>query len=543
MGGSSQSTISGDKSENNHGVLDFWVVKINAAGSIQWQNTIGGNYMDALYSFEQTTDGKYILGGLSLSDISGDKSENCMGSDDFWIVKITDDYNSITGKLFVDTNNNGFQDSGEPSVINKLVSENYTGSFTFTEQNGKFSVFVLDSGTFSVSPATLNYYNIVPTSHDASFTGIQQTDSLNDFAYQPAGVFNDLCVTITPLSPFRAGFNGSYLITYENVGTTTLNPTVIFFADDDVSFVSAIPAANTATLDSVVWNFGPLSPFQQGSILVTVNVAIGTPIGTVISSGAHIEPLTGDANTICNQSYWEVLTTGSADPNDIIVNEDTLLTTQFPNPPFLEYIIRFQNTGNDTAFTVNILNPIDTSMLELNTIEFIAASHPVNLSWISWEKNMQFHFENILLPDSNVNETASHGFVRYRIKPKSSLILGDSISNNAAIYFDFNAPVITNTAITRVVLPTSIHETNSYNDNLLLYPNPANSKLTIETGALSSSDCRLIISDVAGRILFSESITTALTKHDIDISSLSQGIYFVQIQNGERISRSRFVKE
>ncbi|MBK7387847.1 MAG: hypothetical protein IPI23_01900 [Bacteroidetes bacterium] len=94
-----------------------------------------------------------------------------------------------------------------------------------------------------------------------------------------------------------------------------------------------------------------------------MNVNIGVPIGTLINSGVRIEPLAGDANMLCNQSYWAVYTIGSYDPNDIVVDEDTLLSTQFPNPPFLEYLIRFQNTGNDTAFTVKILNLIDTTNL------------------------------------------------------------------------------------------------------------------------------------------------------------------------------------
>jgi hypothetical protein len=132
-----------------------------------------------------------------------------------------------------------------------------------------------------------------------------------------------------------------------------------------------------------------------------------------------------------------VYTTGSFDPNDILVNEDTLTTTQLSNAPWLEYIIRFQNTGNDTAFTVKILNPIDTNKLNLSTFEFVNASHPVNLNWINYQRNMEFKFENILLVDSNTNEPLSHGFVRYRIQPKTNLSAGDSITNFAAIYFDF----------------------------------------------------------------------------------------------------------
>ncbi|MBK7853815.1 MAG: hypothetical protein IPJ79_01895 [Bacteroidetes bacterium] len=150
--------------------------------------------------------------------------------------------------------------------------------------------------------------------------------------------------------------------------------------------------------------------------------------------------------------------TGSVDPNDILVNEDTLTTTQLATQPYLDYTIRFQNTGNDTAFTVKIINPIDTNKLELGSIEFVNSSHPVQLKWVNYNKNMEFLFENILLPDSNINEPQSHGFVKYRIKPKTSLLAGDSIINKGYIYFDFNAPVETNTTVTKIILPTSINE-------------------------------------------------------------------------------------
>jgi hypothetical protein len=368
-------------------------------------------------------------------------------------------------------------------------------------------------------------------------------DSLNDFAFQPTGVFNDLCVSITPMAPFRSGLNAYYLITYENIGTTTLNPTVVLFPSTDVSFLSATPTPSSLTIDSMVWNFGPLEPFQSGNVFVQVNVTTGIPIGTSIISEVHIEPLSGDANPVCNQSLCEVFTIGSFDPNNIIVDEDTLMTTQIPNPPYLEYLIQFQNTGNDTAFTVNVLNPIDTSYLDLTTLDFVTASHPVTLTWIPWEKNMQFLFKNILLPDSNVNEGASHGFIRYRIKPKATLLAGDSISNYAAIYFDFNDPIITNTAVTHIVLSTSLHEVSAIYDHLLVYPNPANSTLTIVTDKLLSSESKLIVYDVTGRTLFSYLITATSTNHNIDISSLSRGIYFVQLEAAERISRGRFVKE
>ncbi|MEO5572206.1 MAG: hypothetical protein ABIT08_12530 [Bacteroidia bacterium] len=87
LGGFSDSNISGDKTENSNGGYDYWIVKTDSAGNIQWQNTIGGSGYDFLYSIQQTTDGGYILGGFSNSNISGDKTENSNGDKDYWIVK------------------------------------------------------------------------------------------------------------------------------------------------------------------------------------------------------------------------------------------------------------------------------------------------------------------------------------------------------------------------------------------------------------------------------------------------------------------------
>jgi len=88
LGGYSSSNISGEKTENSNGQLDIWIVKIDNSGNIQWQNTIGGSGDDFLISLQQTTDGGYILGAGSDSNISGDKTENSRGGLDYWIIKL-----------------------------------------------------------------------------------------------------------------------------------------------------------------------------------------------------------------------------------------------------------------------------------------------------------------------------------------------------------------------------------------------------------------------------------------------------------------------
>ncbi len=536
-GGYSYSNISGDKTENSNGNNDYWIVKTDSLGNIQWQNTVGGSGDDRLYSLQQTGDGDYILGGWSWSNISGDKTENSNGGWDYWIIKLTGKYNLISGKLFVDLNSNGVQDGGEPSLPGKKITEQGTGRFAFSQVDGSYSLVVLDSGSFTVSTPSVLWYNQNPASNSANFTSINQTDSLNDFAFQPIGTYDDVCVTITPLGAFRSGFNATYQISYGNYGTTTIAPTVYFYPDPNVTFQSATLTPSQITPDSVVWSLPALTPFQTGSIIVTVNVNLGLPIGTLINSSAHIEPYLTDANPSCNNSNWEVFVTGSFDPNDILVNEDTLTTTQISTSPWLEYIVRFQNTGNDTAFTVKILNPIDTNKLDISSIEFVNASHPVNINWINYQRNMEFKFDNILLPDSNTNEPLSHGFVRYRIQPKTNLNAGDSITNFAAIYFDFNEPVITNTATTIIVLPTGLTNSSPSPGKLLVFPNPAENSINISGIQLENGKAQLRLMDICGKLILEKTITE--TTVNLETNQLAKGVYLVQCSG----SRVTFVKQ
>ena len=119
IGGRSFSGISGDKTEAVVGSEDFWILKLDVLGNIIWQNTIGGITSDVLNTINQTNDGGYIIGGNSSSGISGDKSEASLGMDDYWVVKldslgIIQWQNTIGGsgdeylKVVIQTNDNGY---------------------------------------------------------------------------------------------------------------------------------------------------------------------------------------------------------------------------------------------------------------------------------------------------------------------------------------------------------------------------------------------------------------------------------------------------
>jgi hypothetical protein len=109
LGGGSGSGIGGDKTEDSRGIIDYWVVKIDANGVKQWDKRFGGTDEDFLLSLQQTADGGYILGGYSNSGIGGDKTEEVLGLQDYWVVKI--DANGIKqwDKRFGGTSNEGLR--------------------------------------------------------------------------------------------------------------------------------------------------------------------------------------------------------------------------------------------------------------------------------------------------------------------------------------------------------------------------------------------------------------------------------------------------
>lgn len=108
-----------NKSEKSRGNMDYWIVKLDKQGDIEWQRTYGGQYADVLRSMEQTTDNGYILAGYSNSPISGDKTVNNKGIGDFWIIKIND-----TGEIQWQ-NTYGAEGDDQPYVIHQTIDEGY----------------------------------------------------------------------------------------------------------------------------------------------------------------------------------------------------------------------------------------------------------------------------------------------------------------------------------------------------------------------------------------------------------------------------------
>ena len=176
----------------------------------------------------------------------------------------------------------------------------------------------------------------------------------------------------------------------------------------------------------------------------------------------------------------------------------------------------------------------------MQEIQTLASSSPCSFAM----KNhaAQWTFNNILLPDSTENEPASHGFVRYRVIPKNTLQAGDEITNTANIYFDYNAPVATNTTMNRVGTTTTatLNYSNPQN-NIVIYPNPSTGIFQISSNSKATSIDVINIMSLDGRVIYTADNVNLTSGLSIDLSSQPDGMYLVQVVQGGEINTGKII--
>ncbi len=202
----------------------------------------------------------------------------------------------------------------------------------------------------------------------------------------------------------------------------------------------------------------------------------------------------------------------------------------------LNYTIRFQNTGTDTAFTVVIIDTL-SEHLDPATMRPGISSHPYEVD-LDGSGILVFTFNNILLPDSNVNQDGSNGYVVFDISQFPDQPDGTVIFNDAGIYFDFNDPVITNTVyhtIGRDFIENnlSVAVVSHVSDlQLSAYPNPAVNNVTIAlTGETFYDKVVLSVIDRSGRIILNKLLNASGNQIQIDASDWDTGMYLIQIND------------
>jgi len=460
--------------------------------------------------------------------------------------------NTFQGSVFVDNNNNCIQDNGEQGVpyiylntsyyynLDTIYYNNwdcyYYDSWAMTDQTGHYAFYIPDvcpiSDTIFLNPYW-NFYPLgnLPISCPASGYYPFNSDSStynNNFAFGCQTGY-DLTGDIYGWR-FRPGFQGYIYPFFGNLQCDSISGTASLVFDNPgyITIDSVVPAPIGIYSDSIVWSYNNLSILNWWDYAVVyIHLDTSATVGDTIHTTLTLNPIAGDNNPANNIIHAQFVVSNSWDPNEKEVFPKTDTPEGFIKPSQeLTYFIHFQNTGSDTAYSIYVLDTIDSD-LDLATFRVLTSSH-----YMEYTLNgnlIQFSFPYIMLVDSTTNVAASQGFVSYQIKPKYALAEGTAITNTAYIYFDYNPAVVTNSTLNTISYFTAVAESEN-NSTIKVFPNPATTELFIQNDHAAKTD-NITICDMLGKEKVSVSGGSVLTK--ISIRDFAPGIYFLHCKNSK----------
>jgi hypothetical protein len=386
---------------------------------------------------------------------------------------------------------------------------------------------------------------------------------------------------------FRPGITSSLNLFAWNDGCVLTSGQLSVSYSGPITFINSSITPDSNISNTLTWNFTNWDyPINQLFSSLKFKVDTTANLGDLVCFDISITQITGDADTTNNIKTYCFNVVNSYDPNDKQVYPRGICAENYvlKEAP-LTYTIRFQNTGNASAINIFLLDTLSND-LDVNTLRVISKSHQPLITEVLEDSIIKFRFDNINLADSLSDEQGSKGYVTYEIYPNSGLVDGTVVENSAAIYFDFNTPIITNATMNTLisVLPTPTTTTmnenlgagfilnsqtyttagtyhqyfyssdgcdstvvlnlgstvsvtkNAQQSNISIYPNPTSTQISINT-KLTLSEIRII--DITGKVV----ITTKESTNTINVSDLSNGIYFIQLITDERTITKKFVKQ
>ena len=462
------------------------------------------------------TDGAFWLtaGYLEQVEIEGNQLSATNGLDD-WRARLSLGCMAVSAQV----NSDESCLPGDDGSISLCVSDG-AGPFTYQWSNGATT-----SDLVGVGPGT---YSVLVT--DAEGCAQEATTTVPGPSSDDQ---TDLATAVVSIGAYRPGMSVSVPLSAWNDGCQPADAEVTLVFSGPVQFQSATPPPDGIAGDSLWWSTWSLTynggVFQPMVHLITdVSATIGDQV-CLTSSVSSLEADLDGSNNTYTACYAVV---NSYDPNDKAVSplgEGPLGVV--PVDQRLTYTIRFQNTGTAEAMSVIVTDELDPA-LDVSTFELLSTSHAATVE-IRPGSELVFHFPSIHLPDSTSDEPGSHGYVVFSCAPVAGLPIGTQVENEARIYFDYNAPIITNTVLNTWGDPLSVVEHPV--DAIEVYPNPANDLISLSLKARSIGS-PLFIRDLQGRVLLTRRMERSV--EEIDIAHLAPGVYSISCGQG----RTAFIK-
>ncbi len=352
----------------------------------------------------------------------------------------------ITGSVFNDLNGDGARDGTEmglPFIPVRMVPEQ---TIHYADAEGELRITTVVDGPHELSVEPLFPWWSTTTS--AASLAVDLDDA--DFTIEGMDIgltpVMDTTIVVPSLvsGPTRCFNVVQQTLVALNQGTTVPDLLLSLTMDPLTTLIAAEPAADSSAGNIHYWHIDQLEAFQEGRILLDVQMPGVDSIGEELNAVFEVRDL-ADVDQVLSSQEWSSVLTCAYDPNDKQVEPvgfgpDHVIA---PDTEWLTYTVRFQNTGTDTAFAVVIRDALSPNVRP-TTLQILGASHDLTQVNMNVGGQASFHFDNILLPDSGTNEPASQGFVRFRVRPVENLPNGIVIPNAARIYFDQNPAIHTN---------------------------------------------------------------------------------------------------
>ncbi|MEN0006444.1 MAG: T9SS type A sorting domain-containing protein [Bacteroidota bacterium] len=507
----------------------LYLLKMNANGQTEWTRELETGDVASLLGVRRSTEGGYLLFGTpNIYETLDQRS-------DYFVMKLDElgyRYGNFIKLRVAAEQDSCFIIPGMGSIENQLIElSGATTQRVYTDTAGCYLANV-DTGTYRIQlPLNNDYW---APCEEAYIVEVHLRDSaVIDISLR--AVVDCPYLTIDVATPFlRRCFNNYYVVHYCNQGTIEAEDAHVQIQLDE-SMV--LESASLPYLDNggqlFTFSVGDIAPGACGSFRLDFNLSCTTMLGEEHCVTAQIYPDTLCTDAAIPRFFVENCqeNIGSWDPNDKHAFPEGVGERHVIAPgTTIDYRIRFQNTGTDTAFQVAILDTLSPH-IDLHSIQFGAASHPYQVGWSS-ERTLLFLFNNANLPDSTTNLAASMGFVTFEATVKEETPLESVIENSAAIYFDFNEPIFTNEVFHTVdVISNTVSAPSA--TPIQVYPNPTTQAITFELDR-SYPTIQVVLYDLQGRRVHNAHFSGRsfqLAKPE----RLNSGSYIFQLQAGSQI--------
>ncbi len=459
----------------------------------------------------------------------------------------------IQVNAFLDSNNDGIFNANEEYYTNNgyftyEVNNNSTIN-TVNTSTGEFLIpYVNDTNTYDITFSLDTDYNTCYNVSPSIFENVNVTSGnivTVDFPVTVAAPCEDLAVYIIPNTSPRPGFNYYNTLIVENIGNVDIVSGTVEFVKDTLSNyvgINNLPAGViiTSTTTGFTADFTNLESGDSIELNIQMYIPATVNLGELLTNNATYITATNDVNSSNNESSLSQEVIGSYDPNDIteshgpeVVYEDFITTDEY-----LYYTIRFQNVGTAEAINVRIENTVD-ALLDVSVLQLLKSSHDVVMTQTN--NQLTWTFDDINLPAESQDAEGSNGYVYFRIKPTVGYAIGTIIPNTAEIYFDFNAPVITNTFNTEFIAPVLSVEEFNIENAFTVFPNPAMSNVNIILNSALNEVVTVGVYDIQGKLLINKILAKNTLQLQLDIENLQSGMYFVKLNTSSQETIKRLV--